>query len=59
MSLGFYLGQEGFKKYQDELVDWIKQENVLDFLLWFERTAVRHLPEAMSFDELVVLERVN
>jgi SAM-dependent methyltransferase len=55
--IGHSLGHDSYQAYQREFSERIKDKAQQDFVIWFERTVVRHLPVWISYYNVVVLEK--
>ena len=55
---GHSLGQEKYDAYQQQALEFFKNENVRDFVVWFEQTVIRHMPVWISYYNVLVLEKI-
>lgn len=56
--MGPCLGTERFQAYQDRMLEYFKDPRVREFIIWFEKTVVQHLPTWATYYNCVALEKV-
>lgn len=54
---GHAVGTQEYEKFYAQFREWIKDEKVFQFMLWFEQNMVRNLPPFMAYNNIVVLEK--
>lgn len=55
--IGHSLGTKRFKAYQAELSERIRNPDVRDFIVWFEKNALQFMPSWISYYNVLVLEK--
>jgi SAM-dependent methyltransferase len=55
--IGSAVDSEALKRFEDQLEQSLKQEQVLRFLCFVEESLVRHLPAALTYYHVVVLRK--
>lgn len=55
--IGRSLGTNRFNHYQEELQERLSSDPIKDFVVWFEKTVVQHLPVWASYYNILVLEK--
>jgi ubiquinone/menaquinone biosynthesis C-methylase UbiE len=56
--IGHSLGTERFADYRTQLDEYLKDAQVLDFIVWFEKMVVQAMPVWMSHYNILVLEKL-
>ena len=55
--IGHSLGNEKYNNFKNTFIKMKKDKNVLDFLVWLEEYVVSYLPNFMTYDQIIVLEK--
>ena len=55
--IAYALGTEAFRRYRSELATWLRSDEVLRFVTWFEKEIVVNLPAHFSFGSLVIISK--
>jgi ubiquinone/menaquinone biosynthesis C-methylase UbiE len=55
--IGHALGTKKYRSYQKEADEWLKDEKVREFVIWFEQTAFQYMPVWASHFNILVLEK--
>jgi 2-polyprenyl-3-methyl-5-hydroxy-6-metoxy-1,4-benzoquinol methylase len=55
--IGNSLGTERFQAYQSDLTERVKDPKIMDFVVWFEKNAIRFMPSWISYYNVLVLEK--
>jgi ubiquinone/menaquinone biosynthesis C-methylase UbiE len=56
--ISYSLGPKGFETYKEQLNRHLSDSKVLDFVVWFEKTVVEHMPPLISYYNILVLEKL-
>jgi ubiquinone/menaquinone biosynthesis C-methylase UbiE len=55
--IGHALGSKNFHQFNQQFLDRLKDPRVLDFVVWFEETALQKMPQWISNYSILVLEK--
>ena len=58
-AIGRQLGQELYDQYQKELSEKLKDENVMEFIVWFDRLVTYNCEPAFSYFNIITFEKEN